>query len=204
MINRLIPAIAVVTALVCGAPSAQETGDVVILTNGSSVILTPAPLGDELVLLPGQGETKDETRRPARTPKRLVPGGGLLMSFDLNKDGSVSGAEITTGAALAYARADANNDGNLTALEQQDWAETLPTRDETLSNPSRFDPNLDRSVTREEFVSVVEQIAAAYIKDGDGALTVAELAAPEKRADWGDRPFERRQRQRGDRIQQVR
>ena len=32
----------------------------------------------------------------------------------------------------------------LQMLEQQAWARSLPTRDNSLANPVRFDPNLDR------------------------------------------------------------
>ncbi|PKP83197.1 MAG: hypothetical protein CVT79_02695 [Alphaproteobacteria bacterium HGW-Alphaproteobacteria-18] len=112
-------------------------------------------------------------------PERLVPGGVLIVSFDANGDGIITQEELREGIAAAFALADANGDGELTALEQQAWAANMPVRDDTLANPVRFDPNLDRIVTYEEFYTVVLQLAASY-QDASGNVSVASLAAPEK------------------------
>lgn len=130
---------------------------------------------DEIVRLPGQGEVKSANGGPAaKRPQKLVPGGGLLMSFDADGDAVVTSSELNAGVSAAYAAADANSDGSLTALEQKDWAAGLPTRDQTLSNPVRFDPNLDRSVSEAEFSSVIRQIASTYA-DANGELRISAL-----------------------------
>lgn len=139
---------------------------------------------DDIVRLPGQQAAgrPDRLSLPGDAPgkgKRLVPGGVLIVTFDTDADGVVSREELTTGIAAAFAQADANGDGQLTALEQQAWAASLPVRDDTLSNPVRFDPNLDRIVTYEEFYTVIVQLAASY-QDSDGNIPVASLTLPDR------------------------
>lgn len=134
---------------------------------------------DEIVRLPGQQAGKPDKMSLAGKPERLVPGGVLIVSFDANGDGIITQEELREGIAAAFALADANGDGELTALEQQAWAANMPVRDDTLANPVRFDPNLDRIVTYEEFYTVVQQLAATY-QDASGNVSVASLAAPDK------------------------
>lgn len=135
---------------------------------------------DDLVRLPGQqaGQTDKMALRGGK-PAKLVPGGVLIASFDANGDGVISPEELREGIAAAFAEADANGDGELTALEQQAWAAAMPVRDDTLANPVRFDPNLDRIVTYAEFYTVVMQLAASY-QDASGNVSLASLAAPDK------------------------
>lgn len=142
--------------------------------------------GDEPVRLPGQGLVKPDTGPAQRNLGRLVPGGGLFASFDANGDGRISAAELAEGTRAAFLLADTNQDGELTALEQQDWAAGLPTRDDTLSNPVRFDPNLDRIVTFEEFEAVIAQLATNY-QDDTGTIDLARLSAPDPRPERVDR-----------------
>ena len=142
--------------------------------------------GDDLVRLPGQGLVKPDSAPAQRNIGRLVPGGGLFASFDTNNDGVISAIELETGTRAAFLAADANADGQLVALEQLDWAAGLPTRDDTLTNPVRFDPNLDRIVTFEEFRDVVSKLAANY-QESDGRIEIARLSAPEPRPERGDR-----------------
>ena len=144
---------------------------------------------DDIVRLPGQGRLRPDAPHGRHASGRLVPGGGLIVSFDANDDGHVTPDELRTGAVAAFAAADANADGSLSALEQQDWANSLPTRDDTLANPVRFDPNLDRIVSVTEFVAVVAQLTLDHA-DPDGNIYLSKLATPEpKEADkrlWSD------------------
>lgn len=144
--------------------------------------------GDDIVRLPGQGLVKPDGLPAELKLERLVPGGGLIASFDTNGDGRVSALELKDGIRAAFTAADANEDGQLSALEQIDWAESLPTRDDTLANPVRFDPNLDRVVTFEEFAAVINQLAGNY-QDADASIDIARLSAPEPKAERGDRRF---------------
>ncbi len=132
----------------------------------------------ELVRLPGGGELKKPVRAGAPR-ERLLPGGGLFISFDANGDGVVVEDEIEAGIARAFDEADADGNGVLTALEQQAWARDLPTRDETLANPVRFDPNLDRRVSPEEFADVILGLARDYSEDGSVTVVISALRAPD-------------------------
>lgn len=140
---------------------------------------------DDIVRLPGQQAAARPDKmalpgsQPGDKPQRLVPGGVLIVSFDTNGDGVISADELQTGITAAFAQADANGDGQVSALEQQAWAASLPVRDDTLANPVRFDPNLDRIVTFDEFNTVIRQLAASY-QDGAGNIAVAGLTAPDK------------------------
>lgn len=150
--------------------------------------------GDDIVRLPvqGQGQMKEERLnapyRNANAPKRLVPGGGLMVSFDSNADGRISLTELRDGSAAAFLKADANADGRLTALEQQAWAASLPTHDDTLSNPARFDPNLDRMVSSDEFNDVISKFASDYAEEGSGEIILANLKAKDQRPERGEKP----------------
>ena len=144
----------------------------------ASAAAPAVPADDEIVRLPASGEVRSQEDRERLRADRLKPGGGLLASFDSNGDGRISRAELKTGIAAAFEAADANSDGELTALEQKAWADSLPTRDNSLANPVRFDPNLDRRVSLAEFSAVITNLWADYRDDGDRELRVASLKAP--------------------------
>jgi len=128
------------------------------------------------VRLPGQGQIKRDAVPPQlRETERLIPGGGLLVSFDTDGDGRVSDDELLTGIDAAFLAADQNEDGYLTPLEQISWSESLPTRDASLSNPARFDPNLDRRVNPEEFSMVITGFAEDVADSETGEIIIASL-----------------------------
>lgn len=137
---------------------------------------------DEILRLPGQGEVRDDAFRGKTKADRLKPGAGLFLTFDADGNGIISSDEITRGIPAAFQTADANGDGYLTALEQQDWARGLPTRDDSLANPFRFDPNLDRRVDLGEFTSVIVNLGRDYASETSGEIRVSDLKAPRTRA----------------------
>ncbi|MEO1659734.1 MAG: hypothetical protein AAFR51_02000 [Pseudomonadota bacterium] len=138
---------------------------------------------DELVRLPGQGELRSPDRKERAKPVRLKPGAGLFITFDEDQNGRISADEIDAGIPVAFRDADQNADGYLTALEQQDWAAGLPTRDDSLANPFRFDPNLDRRVDIDEFTLVINNLGLDYADEVSGDILVADLKAPPQRKD---------------------
>ena len=143
---------------------------------------------DEIVRLPGQGEVRSPDARQRAQADRLKPGAGLLLTFDSNEDGRISQFEIDAGIPIAFQKADKNGDGYLTALEQQDWAASLPTRDDSLANPFRFDPNLDRRVDLDEFTTVIVNLGTDYADESSGDIIVADLKAPRQRGDGRRNP----------------
>ncbi|WP_370170405.1 MULTISPECIES: hypothetical protein [Hyphomonas] len=135
---------------------------------------------DELVRLPGQtypGPSKRKAPPNAHAPDRLVSGGGLIVSFDTDLDGEVTQDELAAGISASFAEADTNEDGYLSPLEQLTWAESQPIRDDTLGNPARFDPNLDRQASFEEFKTVLTRFAADFASES-GSIDIADLKAP--------------------------
>lgn len=165
-------------AFACAMPSLAQ--DLLVVTEVSTDDVTVED-EDAIVRLPANGEVRSPRDRERLQADKLKLGGGLLASFDTDEDGIVSRADLAAGIEAAFADADANEDGELTALEQQAWARSLPTRDNSLANPVRFDPNLDRRVSFEEFSAVITDLWNDYRADGDDVLKVAALKAPEEK-----------------------
>ena len=129
---------------------------------------------EELLRLPGQGEFRRNALGGGQL-ERLIPGGGLLLSFDSDGNGFITPEEIDQGIVAAFEKADEDENGRITPLEQVKWAETLPTRDVSLANPARFDPNLDRSVRIDEFSAVIVDFSANYADEITGEISVNSL-----------------------------
>jgi hypothetical protein len=110
----------------------------------------------------------------------VQPGALLFASFDRNFDGRISEAEIEAGAAGAFAAADRNSDGSITGFEQNDWAASVASMNDVLSNPMTFDVDLDRNVTKAEFASGLKRIAGQV---APGELSFADLVKPLSRPD---------------------
>lgn len=167
---------------------------------GASFSATAQVDEDEILRLPGQGEVRSPVLRERAQADRLKPGAGLFLTFDSNEDGRISQFEIDAGIPLAFRVADRNEDGYLTALEQQDWAAGLPTRDDSLANPFRFDPNLDRRVDIDEFTTVIVNLGSDYADETTGDILVADLKAARPNRAGRDGPDDdASQRQRGER-----
>lgn len=165
-------------AFACALPSLAQDRLVVTEVSTDDVTIEDE---DAIVRLPANGEVRSRRDRERLQADKLKLGGGLLASFDTNEDGIVSRTDLSAGIEAAFADADANGDGELTALEQQAWARSLPTRDNSLANPVRFDPNLDRRVSFEEFSAVITDLWNDYRADGDDVLKVSALKAPEEK-----------------------
>jgi len=133
---------------------------------------------DELVRLPGKGELRSSSGTDQPRGTRLKPGGGLFIMFYQDSNGEISRLEIENAIPEAFQDADRNGDGYLTALEQQAWADALPTRDDSLANPVRFDPNLDRRVSLDEFSTVITRLGLEYADTQTGNIQIASLKAP--------------------------
>jgi hypothetical protein len=110
---------------------------------------------------------------------RIVrPGALLIASFDRDGDGLVTAAELSDGAGRSFAFADRNSDGVLGGFEQSDWAAAVGAAEDVLSNPMLFDTDLDRSVTREEFLAGVRRLSDPLVDARSGAVPFAVLIQP--------------------------
>jgi hypothetical protein len=114
--------------------------------------------------------------RPPPGVKVVSPGALIFASFDRNGDGRVTVAEIEAGAEIAFVAADKNADGLITGFEQADWATIMGSGSDEMANTMTFDIDLDRGVTRAEFVAGLKRIAAQIQPQGD--LTFADLLQP--------------------------
>ncbi len=111
----------------------------------------------------------------------VQPGALLFASFDRNFDGKISAQEIEVGAEGAFTAADRNKDGVITGFEQNDWAASVASMNDVLSNPMTFDVDLDRRVTKEEFTAGLKRLAGQVGPSGE--LAFADLVKPLTRPD---------------------
>jgi hypothetical protein len=151
---------------------AQETPDVI--QKGEVDEVAP-PDAIDRVVAPQRGGF-----RPPEGVRVVQPGALLFASFDRNYDGRISAEEIEAGAGGAFISADRNGDGIITGFEQNDWAASVGSVNDVLSNPMTFDVDLDRSVTKAEFASGLKRIAG---QAAPGELSFADLVKPLGRPD---------------------
>lgn len=115
----------------------------------------------------------------ARVPegvKIVAPGALIYASFDRNFDGVVTPEEMEAGAAIAFDVADKNRDGFITGFEQADWAARMASGGDLMANAMTFDIDLDRQVTRAEFIAGFKRLAGQINPAGE--LTFADLVRP--------------------------
>lgn len=108
--------------------------------------------------------------------KVVAPGALIYASFDRNFDGVVTLAEMDAGAALAFDVADKNRDGVVTGFEQTDWAGRMGAAGDVMANAMTFDIDLDRQVTRAEFIAGFKRLAGQI--NASGELTFIDLVRP--------------------------
>ncbi len=114
--------------------------------------------------------------RVAEGVRVVAPGALVFASFDRNSDGKITLDEIAAGADAAFAAADKNRDGSITGFEQSDWAASIGNPTDVMANTMTFDIDLDRSVTKAEFLSGLKRIANQIQPSGD--LMYADLLRP--------------------------
>ena len=114
----------------------------------------------------------------------------FLEQWDANGDGSVSLAEIRQGREHRFAAYDADGDGYLDREEQAKFDKVRETGIARFSEDDRIkirqvadglsmprnDADGDGRVSRDEFLKGGESWFKSLDKDGDGAVTVLDLA----------------------------
>lgn len=116
------------------------------------------------------------SRPAADEPIRALMSADALMfvSFDTDGDLVTSAAEIEAGIAREFARADANNDGNISPIEFQNWSSQVLGGSQLGPYRLDFDRNVDNVISRSEFVSEIQGRVRDYDADQNGSLTRSE------------------------------
>ena len=138
-------------------PTPAPTTPGTIVQNGDVEQVAPI---DEVDRVVGGGPSRGPGFRASEGVRVVRPGALLFASFDQNFDGKITPAEIDAGAAGAFTAADRNGDGVMSGFEQNDWAAHMGGGADILSNPMTFDVDLDRSVSKAEFVIGIKRMAS--------------------------------------------
>ena len=107
-------------------------------------------------------------------PRRGRP---ALQLLDTDKDSIISAAEWKN-APTAFAKLDANGDGQITPDELRPQPQGRPpAEDDMVKTLMAFDKNGDGKLSKAELPERMQGMLARGDKDGDGFLTTAELQA---------------------------
>ena len=159
-------------------------------------LLRPATTGSlAALLLASACATEPVSRGNERPAARFVPAGedatgirfirpGALVvaTFDANHDLEITREEVAAGAAASFSNADTDGNGMLTPIEQRAWASRITSEEDPAANPTLFDPNLDGSVTAEEFVSGMVKFSERFA-DTDGRIFMTAFTFAPGRAE---------------------
>jgi hypothetical protein len=101
----------------------------------------------------------------------------LMLTFDANRDGSVSRDEVEAGLKMQFEIADADRNGSLNLNEIQAENGRRWQASGTASSPL-IDWNQDGVVSFAEFSGTAHSVFAQLDRDRGGSLAGAELEAP--------------------------
>jgi hypothetical protein len=116
----------------------------------------------------------------------------LMLTFDANKDGSVSRDEVEAGLKTQFEAADADRNGSLNLNEIQAENGRRWQASGTASSPL-IDWNQDGVVGFAEFSGTAHSVFAQLDRDRGGSLVGAELEAPRVRGVVRPAPMARRE-----------
>lgn len=102
--------------------------------------------------------------------KKLDP----IAQLDTDHDGTVDLAEAKKAASDLFDRLDTDKDGTVSVRELHG---RLSRKDFAAA-----DPDKDKTLTKDEYLAVVEQRFKAADPDGDGSVSAAEFKTPAGRA----------------------
>jgi len=101
----------------------------------------------------------------------------IFESFDTNKDGKVTEAEIIAVRDARFDQFDANKDGKLSLDEYQAlWMDAM--RKAMVRQFQRHDGDGDAAVTKDEFNDRFTMIIERFDADNDGAVSRDEIRPP--------------------------
>jgi hypothetical protein len=156
-------------ALIAGALFAS-TGALALAASSHAQEVQPNP---ELLQL-SELRHDDGKRRHGKHGRHGGPGMNMMESFDTNKDGKLTQAEIDAARRDRLAKFDSNKDGKLSLEEYQDlWLDAM--RERMVDRFQRLDADGNAMVTVDEFGQPFEKMVQRRDRDGDGELTEADL-----------------------------
>jgi EF hand len=123
-----------------------------------------------VILLTATGLIAAATPALARSKKPST----LVGQFDTDNDGTVDLAEAKKAAGDLFDKLDTDHEGTLSLKELRG---RVSRRDLTAA-----DPDKDNTLTKDEYLAVVEQRFKAADKDNDGTLSSWELHTPAGKA----------------------
>lgn len=114
----------------------------------------------------------------------------LLATFDADRDGRTTRAELAAGAKAGFDAIDTAHAGKLGYIDFADWAERWLGDRNALPSPFEVDSDGDDHITLAELDAQLTRTFDRLDRNHDGVLTRAELLTI--RASTGDRPGDRR------------
>jgi hypothetical protein len=107
----------------------------------------------------------------------LPPTAGLLLRYDVDRNGIVSRAEMDSGVNADYALADADSSNCVSGQEIRAENDRRLSRDGGVASPIA-DWNLDGCVNMNEFGSSIRNYFSYADRSRDGQVGAAELSGP--------------------------
>lgn len=102
---------------------------------------------------------------------------GSLSEADVNRDGSITRAELVTSRANNFQRFDRNQDGVLSLTDIPAFLRSSSTGEQFKQLLTQFDANRDGKVTRDEFVNGPTTFFDMADANHDNVVARAELDA---------------------------
>jgi hypothetical protein len=162
-------------ALIAGALFAS-TGALALAASSHAQEAQPNP---ELLQL-SELRHDDGKRRHGKHGRHGGPGMNMMESFDTNKDGKLTQAEIDAARRDRLAKFDTKS-----LEEYQDlWLDAM--RERMVDRFQRLDADGDAVVTVDEFGQPFEKMVQRRDRDGDGELSEADLRRRYHDKDHGD------------------
>jgi Ca2+-binding EF-hand superfamily protein len=107
-------------------------------------------------------------------PALAKSGTSLLRLLDTDNDGTVDLAEAKTAASATFDRLERDKDGT---LDKRELSRRMSARELAAA-----DPDHDGTLSKDEYLAVVEQRFRAADPDHDGTLNARELSSPAGKA----------------------
>jgi Ca2+-binding EF-hand superfamily protein len=107
-------------------------------------------------------------------PALAKSGTSLLLLLDTDNDGTVDLAEAKTAASATFDRLERDKDGT---LDKRELSRRMSARELAAA-----DPDHDGTLSKDEYLAVVEQRFRAADPDHDGTLNAKELSSPAGKA----------------------